>query len=76
MSSIGRHNLIMGGSWASCGNIASYFARFMFRRHFFQHCGFRVARSLPTEDGSKFNPQIRYVADSISVLGETEKTGN
>ncbi|CAF0779293.1 unnamed protein product [Brachionus calyciflorus] len=65
----GRHNIIMGGSWASTGDEASCFARFMFRRHFYQHCGFRIVRSLPTLDGSKPNPQVRLVKDHIFVLG-------
>ena len=65
----GRHNIIMGGSWASTGDEASRFARFMFRRHFYQHCGFRLARSLPTFDGSKPNPHFRLVADRVFVLG-------
>ncbi len=37
----GRHNLIKGGSWISCGNEALQSARYAFRRHFFQHAGFR-----------------------------------
>jgi 5-histidylcysteine sulfoxide synthase/putative 4-mercaptohistidine N1-methyltranferase len=37
----GRHNLIKGGSWISCGNEALGGARYAFRRHFFQHAGFR-----------------------------------
>ena len=37
----GRHNLIKGGSWISCGNEAQLSARYAFRRHFFQHAGFR-----------------------------------
>ena len=37
----GRHNLIKGGSWASTGNEALKSARYAFRRHFFQHAGFR-----------------------------------
>lgn len=37
----GRHNLIKGGSWVSCGNEALRSARYAFRRHFFQHAGFR-----------------------------------
>jgi putative 4-mercaptohistidine N1-methyltranferase len=37
----GRHNLIKGGSWISCGNEALLSARYAFRRHFFQHAGFR-----------------------------------
>lgn len=36
-----RHNLIKGGSWISCGNEARGSARYAFRRHFFQHAGFR-----------------------------------
>lgn len=65
----GRHNLIMGGSWVSTGDEASVFARYMFRRHFYQHCGFRLARSMPTPDGSKPNPQVRLVQDRIFILG-------
>ncbi len=72
----GRHNLIMGSSWASMGDVASPFARFMFRRHFFQHCGFRVARSLPVAPNKKMNPQIKYVIDRIYILGSLgEETG-
>ncbi|KAJ8040813.1 Ergothioneine biosynthesis protein 1 [Holothuria leucospilota] len=41
----GKHNIIMGGSWISTGDEASRFARYSFRRHFFQHAGFRLARS-------------------------------
>jgi 5-histidylcysteine sulfoxide synthase/putative 4-mercaptohistidine N1-methyltranferase len=37
----GRHNLIKGGSWISFGNEALKSARYAFRRHFFQHAGFR-----------------------------------
>ncbi len=37
----GRHNLLKGGSWISCGNEALKSARYAFRRHFFQHAGFR-----------------------------------
>jgi putative 4-mercaptohistidine N1-methyltranferase len=36
-----RHNLFKGGSWISCGNEARLAARYAFRRHFFQHAGFR-----------------------------------
>ncbi|EDQ91201.1 uncharacterized protein MONBRDRAFT_19935 [Monosiga brevicollis MX1] len=38
----GEHNLILGGSYMSCGDEASMFARFHFRPHFFQHSGFRL----------------------------------
>nr|WP_324258947.1 5-histidylcysteine sulfoxide synthase [Cellvibrio fontiphilus] len=36
-----RHNLIKGGSWISCGNESLKSSRYAFRRHFFQHAGFR-----------------------------------
>lgn len=41
----GRHNLIKGGSWISTGNEATRDARYAFRRHFFQHAGFRYVES-------------------------------
>ncbi|WP_281184841.1 5-histidylcysteine sulfoxide synthase [Trichlorobacter lovleyi] len=40
-----RHNLIKGGSWISTGNEATRHARYAFRRHFFQHAGFRYVES-------------------------------
>jgi 5-histidylcysteine sulfoxide synthase/putative 4-mercaptohistidine N1-methyltranferase len=42
----GKHKMIMGGSFISTGDEAGPWARFHFRPHFFQHAGFRVARSL------------------------------
>lgn len=44
-----HHNLIKGGSWISCGNEALRSSRYAFRRHFFQHAGFRyVVGETPT----------------------------
>jgi 5-histidylcysteine sulfoxide synthase/putative 4-mercaptohistidine N1-methyltranferase len=40
-----KHFMIFGGSFISTGDQASIWARFHFRPHFFQHAGFRVARS-------------------------------
>lgn len=42
-----RHNLIKGGSWISCGNEALRTSRYAFRRHFFQHAGFRYVVGEP-----------------------------
>ncbi len=39
------HNLIKGGSWISTGNEATTLARYAFRRHFYQHAGFRYVES-------------------------------
>jgi 5-histidylcysteine sulfoxide synthase/putative 4-mercaptohistidine N1-methyltranferase len=41
----GKHNLIKGGSWISTGNLALKNSRYAFRRHFFQHAGFRYVVS-------------------------------
>ena len=40
-----RHNLIKGGSWISTGNEATRDSRYAFRRHFYQHAGFRYIAS-------------------------------
>lgn len=40
-----RHNVIKGGSWISCGNETLRSSRYAFRRHFFQHAGFRYVVS-------------------------------
>lgn len=37
----GQHNLFKGGSWVSSGNESRKSSRYAFRRHFFQHAGFR-----------------------------------
>lgn len=47
----------------STGDEASRFARFAFRRHFFQHLGFRIAQSVVD------NPPVRLVETPIFVLG-------
>ncbi len=41
----GRHNLFKGGSWISTGNEAHQDSRYAFRRHFYQHAGFRYIES-------------------------------
>jgi len=49
-----RHNVFVGGSWISTGNEATRLARYAFRRHFYQHAGFRyvLAKELPrVEEG-------------------------
>ena len=40
-----QHNLIKGGSWISTGNEATRDSRYAFRRHFFQHAGFRYVEA-------------------------------
>lgn len=52
----GKHQMILGGSFMSCGHEASKWARFHFRPHFFQHAGFRIAATL---DGSEDNESTK-----------------
>jgi putative 4-mercaptohistidine N1-methyltranferase len=40
-----KHNIFKGGSWISSGNEANLHSRYAFRRHFFQHAGFRYIAS-------------------------------
>ena len=42
----GKHNLIKGGSWISTGNESIKASRYAFRRHFYQHAGFRYVESV------------------------------
>lgn len=55
----GQHNLIKGGSFIACGNETRRDARYAFRRHFFQHAGFRyvVSNAVPTA------PNVYYESD-------------
>jgi 5-histidylcysteine sulfoxide synthase/putative 4-mercaptohistidine N1-methyltranferase len=55
----GRHNLIKGGSWIACGNESLRSARYAFRRHFFQHAGFRYVVS----DSVVTAPNVYYESD-------------
>lgn len=60
----GKHQMILGGSFISCGNEASHWARFHFRPHFYQHAGFRLAYTLDGSDDNssiKLNGSIQYV---------------
>ncbi len=66
----GKHNLIKGGSWISTGNEASKHARYAFRRHFFQHAGFRYIRSkhkkVPVEKVVPFE-QAPHIANELAL---------
>ena len=57
----GKHNLINGGSWVSCGNLATQKSRYGFRKHFYQHAGFRYVES-HYEESIMSNP---YTTDNI-----------
>ena len=50
-----------GGSWISAGNEALYSSRYAFRRHFFQHAGFRYVAS----DQALQNFPSNYESDQL-----------
>jgi len=52
----GEHQMILGGSFVSTGDEASFWSRFHFRPHFFQHAGFRLVQSSqdPAESNNKY----------------------
>ena len=56
-----RHNIIKGGSWISAGNLARHASRYAFRRHFFQHAGFRYV----VTDTPPTNPASAYDTDAL-----------
>lgn len=57
-----KHNLIKGGSWISTGNECLRDSRYAFRRHFYQHAGFRyIASDAPVEipdDSWETDPEV------------------
>lgn len=56
-----QHNLIKGGSWIACGNESIRSSRYAFRRHFFQHAGFRYVVS----DAPATLPTSNYETDKL-----------
>ncbi len=64
----GKHNLIKGGSWISTGNLALQHSRYAFRRHFFQHAGFRYVVSGHRETDSvnpyEMDPRVAQALDA------------
>jgi 5-histidylcysteine sulfoxide synthase/putative 4-mercaptohistidine N1-methyltranferase len=58
-----RHNLIKGGSWISSGNEATRDARYAFRRHFFQHAGFRYVAAAPLSEPEEIAEEQGYETD-------------
>lgn len=65
----GLHQMILGGSFISCGHEASQWARFHFRPHFYQHSGFRMSRTL---DGSADNGATRLLRSTEYVHKKRE----
>lgn len=56
-----RHGMIKGGSWIATGNESRHASRYAFRRHFFQHAGFRYV----VTDTPVVNPASAYETDAM-----------
>lgn len=67
----GKHQMILGGSFMSCGHEASKYARFHFRPHFFQHSGFRMAASC---DGSIDNQAVKLRDQKFYIHTQKQET--
>ena len=59
----GKHNLIKGGSWISTGNESITSSRYAFRRHFYQHAGFRYVES--SQDPASMTSLNVYETDEL-----------
>jgi len=69
----GKHNLIKGGSWISSGNEAIKHSRYAFRRHFFQHAGFRYVTSVGvTSDENIPNLDANHYETDVEVCQQLE----
>ncbi|MGB1227635.1 MAG: putative 4-mercaptohistidine N1-methyltransferase, partial [Poseidonibacter sp.] len=64
-----RHAFMKGGSFISLGNEILREARYAFRKHFFQHAGFRYVKS-DNEYRTKLNDNVYETDDSIAQYCE------
>ncbi len=61
----GKHNIMKGGSWASTGNEIMKHSRYAFRRHFYQHAGFRYVQGESKPNEATTVPDNIYETDSL-----------
>ena len=61
----GRHTLFKGGAWISAGNESRRSARYAFRRHFFQHAGFRYVVGEPVSISETTVHSSNYESDKL-----------
>ncbi len=59
----GQHMLMKGGSWISTGNETLASSRYAFRRHFYQHAGFRLVNAPFDSQPSSLTTHV-YETDS------------
>jgi 5-histidylcysteine sulfoxide synthase len=67
------HNLIKGGSWISTGNEMMKHSRYAFRRHFYQHAGFRYVKGDKTIDTRSFDDGDQFIEDQMDLHYNSDK---
>ena len=61
-----KHNLLKGGSFISTGNEIIKHSRYAFRRHFYQHSGFRYVIGDEQLDIKLFKNEDKFINDEIN----------
>ncbi len=60
-----KHNLLKGGSFISTGNEMMKYSRYAFRRHFYQHAGFRYVVGDEQIDIKIFTSQDEFIDNEL-----------
>jgi len=71
-----RHNIIKGGSWISTGNEIIRSSRYAFRRHFYQHAGFRYIESSEAVETSSVFYETDFALSQICDAHFGKKESN
>jgi putative 4-mercaptohistidine N1-methyltranferase len=67
-----KHNIIKGGSWATSGNELMRYSRYAFRRHFYQHAGFRYVKGVAdTQESDVYESDKAVSLDCEFNYGDT-----
>ena len=61
---------VQGGSWVTTGVEMSPYTRYGFRRHFFQHSGFRLVRSQPQNRKGRIYIPAKPVSTPLYIEGD------
>ncbi len=67
-----KHALILGSSWASSGNLIMKHSRYAFRRHFYQHAGFRYVISNAKDDSGVKQDMMDDVKQNYNLQYKSE----
>jgi 5-histidylcysteine sulfoxide synthase len=72
----GKHNLIKGGSFISTGNEIMKHSRYAFRRHFYQHAGFKYVIGTETIDIKELDSKDNFIELELSKHKRDNKITN